>query len=568
METGKKNQELAKPQSNPEVIRLNQRNFLILAIINSIGCYLDKKFAKIDNFNFNDNQNYLRYVFDYFVSCCEKKNLKIEKTLATQLIYNILIHQDNLGKHYVDFLKFLAHVITSEDILKNEDNFLSIFIPTYLEKCLKKEQFAFFSTYKEKNRMSISFLFNVLICLYKDNSEKDLQRFVFEDLKRKYPKLIILDSFIESIDLKKEDFLDCLNKLINLEIKTAGDVKILEFINSDFHLREPSNEEFTSYFNEKPKDKKKRKSKRNSHDGTSGKSLPYSSNGKESINETNYSENCHEPLSPNFDNNDSFQKFICDELNKMKTENNMIQAKYDTMLERYDTMQERYDTMQERYDTILEKFDTIQEQYDTMQEKYDTIRDKLELTQDELRKEKRKRKEADEISKNANYELFKVKIDNSKMEKKIGDLQLDMKIIKVRTVYKAIIDIFAQVFGLNLSDSYREKKDKIINQLKLFGQNKNIKDLQDFLEDILLYIYKGNDLAHYIDKNIVPLDFVFSVLEENCKLNYSSLKPILQKLSFNETLKYAYGSYFSQDDYDKILDKIKFSKEDLQESLL
>lgn len=55
METGKKNQELAKPQSNPEVIRLNQRNFLILAIINSIGCYLDKKFAKIDNFNFNDN---------------------------------------------------------------------------------------------------------------------------------------------------------------------------------------------------------------------------------------------------------------------------------------------------------------------------------------------------------------------------------------------------------------------------------------------------------------------------------------------------------------------------------
>ena len=324
METGKKNQELAKPQSNPEVIRLNQRNFLILAIINSIGCYLDKKFAKIDNFNFNDNQNYLRYVFDYFVSCCEKKNLKIEKTLATQLIYNILIHQDNLGKHYVDFLKFLAHVITSEDILKNEDNFLSIFIPNYLEICLKKEQFAFFSTYKEKNRMSISFLFNVLICLYKDNSEKDLQRFVFEDLKRKYPKLIILDSFIESIDLKKEDFLDCLNKLINLEIKTAGDVKILEFINSDFHLREPSNEEFTSYFNEKPKDKKKRKSKRNSHDGTSGKSLPYSSNGKESINETNYSENSHEPLSPNFDNNDSFQKFICDELNKMKTENNMI----------------------------------------------------------------------------------------------------------------------------------------------------------------------------------------------------------------------------------------------------
>ena len=134
---------------------------------------------------------------------------------------------------------------------------MTTFIPTYLEKCLKKDQLAFVHTYIQKHRMSISLLFNVLIRLYKDNSEKDLQRLVTDDLKRKYPKLIILDSFIDSIDLKKEDFLNCLNGLINLEIKTAGEGNILEFINSEFHLREPSNEELNSYFNEKPKGKKK-----------------------------------------------------------------------------------------------------------------------------------------------------------------------------------------------------------------------------------------------------------------------------------------------------------------------
>ena len=264
---------------------------------------------------------------------------------------------------------------------------------------------------------------------------------------------------------------------------------------------------------------KKRKLKRISHDATTGKSLPYSSGGKDSTNETNYNETSHDSLSQNFDNNDSFQKFIFDKLNKM------------------------------------------QEQYNSMQ-------NELESTKDELQKEKEKRKEAD-------YELFKVKLDNTrlkdsdeKMERQIKNLQLDMKIIKVQTVYKAIIDIFAKVFGLNLLDSYKVKKDNIIDQFELFGQNEKVKDLQDFLSDILYYIYEGNNLAHFISKDKLPLDFVFDVLQEDCKLNYSSIKPILQKLSFNKTLKYAYGSYFYQDDYDKLLEKIEFSKEDSRKNLL
>ena len=208
MEIGKTNQELTKPKINDEVTRLDKRNFLILTIINSIGYYLDEKFAKIDKFNFNDNPNDLKYVFDYFASCCEKKKVKNEKTLVTKLIYNILVHQDDLDKKYENLLKALVQIITNKEILKNEGNFLTTFIPTYLEKCLKKEQFVFVSTYKEKHRMSISFLFKVLNCLYKDNSEKNLQRLVFDDLKKKYPKLIIFDSFIDSIDLKKEDFLN------------------------------------------------------------------------------------------------------------------------------------------------------------------------------------------------------------------------------------------------------------------------------------------------------------------------------------------------------------------------
>ena len=167
MEPGKENQELTNPETSNETIRLNQRNLLIITIINSIGCYLDTNFAKIDNFNFNDNQNDLRHIFDYFDSCCEKKKVKTEKTLANQLIYNILVHHEDLDKNYENFLKALAQVISSEDILKNEDSFLTTFIPTYLEKCLKKDQLAFVHTYIQKHRMSISLLFNVLIRLYK-----------------------------------------------------------------------------------------------------------------------------------------------------------------------------------------------------------------------------------------------------------------------------------------------------------------------------------------------------------------------------------------------------------------
>ena len=284
METGKENQESSNPETNAELIRLSKRNSFIISIINNIGCYLDKKFDKIDNYNFNGNLNDLMYVFEYFVLCCEKNKLKNEKILATDLIYNILVNQNVLDKNYQDFLKFLVQVITTENILENEDSFLNIFIPTYLEKCLKKEQFSFVWTYKENHGMSISFLFNMLIFLYKDNSEKDLQRLVLDDLTRTYPKLIILDSFIDLNDVTKENFLNFFYKLINLEIKTAGDGMILEFINSEFHLREHSKDELNSYFNKKPKGKKKRKSKRISNDITTGKSLPYSSGGKDSTN--------------------------------------------------------------------------------------------------------------------------------------------------------------------------------------------------------------------------------------------------------------------------------------------
>ena len=358
--------------------------------------------------------------------------------------------------------------------------------------------------------------------------------------------------------------MNCLNKLINLEIKTDGEGKILEFINSEFHLREPSNEEFNSYFNEKPKGKKKSKSKRISHDATTGKSLPYSSSGKDSTNDSNYNETSHYCLSPIFENNDSFQKFIFDKLKKM-------QEQCDRVEEQSDELKEQYNTMKDELELTQDKLELIQNKLELIQNKLELTQDKLELTHDKLQKEKKKGKEAEEALKNTNYELLQVKLDKKKlekMEKQIMDLQLDMKIIKIGAVYKAIIDIFAKVFDLNLSDSYRGKKDNIIHQLKLFDQNKKIKDLQDFLADILACIYKGNNLAHFIDKNIVPLDFVFNMLEENCKLNYSSLKPILQKLSFNETLKYAYDGHFCQDDYDKLLQNIEFTKEDLQKSLL
>ena len=249
MESKISNSEIIENKPSSEPIPLVHRNAFILSLINQIGTYFDKNFKKYTNYFPDDEYDNLQCLFGYFSSCCENK---IEKQLAVDLIFSILVKIKDIDVHYENFINVLVQSIISDCSLKNEKEFLNKVINSDLKLCINQEQYDFIIKYMKIHFMNINLLFNLLIHFFNENSEQELIGLICMDLKEKYPKLIILDSNIDSIDIKKEDFLSCLNKLINLDYKSLDDAKILEFDDNEFKLRMPTNDELYSYIREEP----------------------------------------------------------------------------------------------------------------------------------------------------------------------------------------------------------------------------------------------------------------------------------------------------------------------------
>ena len=143
-------------------------------------------------------------------------------------------------------------------------------------------------------------------------------------------------------------------------------------------------------------------------------------------------------------------------------------------------------------------------------------------------------------------ETLKNEMKSSKM--RIGMLETDLKKIKIRPLYKGIIDAFAYIYKINLDNNYYNKLNYLLNELNKSPQNQAIEEFQNFLLDIYSYLKKGNFLAHNIDENINPLDLIFSLLEKDMKKEYPKVKSILKKLTFDNILKYDINNYYSLKD--------------------
>ena len=128
-------------------------------------------------------------------------------------------------------------------------------------------------------------------------------------------------------------------------------------------------------------------------------------------------------------------------------------------------------------------------------------------------------------------ETLKNEMKNSKM--RIGMLETDLKKIKIRSLYKGIIDAFVHIYQINPENNYYNKLNDLLNELNESPRNQTIEEFKTFLLDIYSYLKKGNFLAHNIDENISPLDLIFSLLEKDMKKEYPKVKSILKKLSFD-----------------------------------
>ena len=153
--------------------------------------------------------------------------------------------------------------------------------------------------------------------------------------------------------------------------------------------------------------------------------------------------------------------------------------------------------------------------------------------------------------------------NNIKFQIRIGNLESDLKKIKIRSIYKGIIDVFTSVCNKNLNDNYYNKLNTLLEVLAKYPKNNKINELCSFLSDVYYLLQKGNSLGHVIDEYTTPLELIFSLLKKD-KKEYPEIKQILNNLSLNETLQYAVNNYYSIKDKRILIKNIKFTLKDLK----
>ena len=177
------------------------------------------------------------------------------------------------------------------------------------------------------------------------------------------------------------------------------------------------------------------------------------------------------------------------------------------------------------------------------------VKDELSDTKNELSDTK------DELRKN-----------NIQFQIRIGNLESDLKKIKIRSIYKGIIDVFTYVCKQNLNDNYYNKLNTLLEVLAEYPKNNKINELCSFLSDVYYLLQKGNSLGHVIEEYTTPLELIFSLLKKD-KKEYPEIEQILNNLSFNETLQYAVNNYYSIKDKRKLIKNIRFTLKDLKSQL-
>lgn len=490
-----------EPKIKNESERLLKKNYFIMTLLNDIGCYLDKEFNTLKEFDMEAHFETLIELSNHFQILCEEK---IEKRIPLHLIFILIVQIDDLDQHFENLINYIKQIFLSDNYYKIQKSILDKIINRELKYCLKKEKFSFVLNYSKKFVGDILILFDILCyCFNEEENDYYLLKYVLQDLKKKYLKVIIQDSILDSIKINKENYFGLLNQLLELNYEEIYSTQILIYKDSKFQMREPSNEELDSYYKSDcdSKDKKKKKKKNNNINLLAKNSFEQNEQKKE------FNVVIDKDSSKISSNNQATKDFISKDIdiNKMSP---------------------------------MEMFLYIN----------------LNKVQNELTTTNNKLKKMDK-----NYSELKMSVDS---------LKLELKKIKIRSIYKGVIDIFCHVYCINLNNNYYNKLNDLLYVLEDYTENNKIKELKQFLIDIYYYLQKGNVLAHSIEDNLTPIEMIFPLIEKDSKKKYLNTKTILQKLSFNKPLSQALNSYYSLKDKKKLIENINFSLKELEQELL
>ena len=86
----------------------------------------------------------------------------------------------------------------------------------------------------------------------------------------------------------------------------------------------------------------------------------------------------------------------------------------------------------------------------------------------------------------------------------MDSLKLELKKIKIRSLYKGIIDIFCSVYDLSLEGNYYKKLNNLLYELEKLTENDKIKELKEFLMDVYFYLQRAKNYYLRAFKTKIP----------------------------------------------------------------
>ena len=166
------------------------------------------------------------------------------------------------------------------------------------------------------------------------------------------------------------------------------------------------------------------------------------------------------------------------------------------------------------------------------------------------------------------FQMNNLQQENIQLRFRMSHMEMDLKKIKLRSLYKGIIDIFANIYHIEINDYYKNKLEGILKRLNQIKSNEKVEELEEFLLIIYSFLQKGNSMAHTLIENIPPLEKIFTLIKKEKKKSFPIVKKLLNDLSFNNALKEVENSYYSLKDRNQLLGKIKISSDELMKKLL
>ena len=444
--------EIIEQRAEADAKVLLSKNKFILNILNSIGSFLDKNFDKIKEFNIEANVEVLQTFHEYFFDKCKNSE---EMWTSLDIIFSLIGKYEYLDENKENLITELMSIFSEKKFTKNEKvSFMEKLLKNNLKLCLKKEQYEFLTGYNQLFLLELSEFLDILFFIISDDNDQHLTKRVLEVLRKNFQNVIIPESLIETLNFEPGNSCKYLNQLIRLNLE-VDEQHVLFFENSLFKLRRSSIDECLEYINDSSKkktSKSKKAKKKNKKEEQKNKEGEEKNKKEVSKNKEDNAKNI--PI-----NNKASQDITNDQIfNDLNIDiNNIVDP-----IQKY----------------LLSNIEKLNQELNQVKSELAETKDKLSIINEEsaaAKKEsadaKKESAAAKKESEETKTELEKVKKANMSMQVKISNLELDLKKIKIRSIFKGIIDIFASVFNIELNDYYYIKLEKILDTLGKYKKN-------------------------------------------------------------------------------------------------